>query len=94
LEKVFRKQGGVAVLLLWSINFSPFGIKHQKRRNLEAFSKKDMNVNTWVGQRICVTDKSVVEALPLPTTPFPFQSKTKYRNTFENTLVLASAQEE
>jgi hypothetical protein len=94
LEKVFRKLGGGAVLLLWPIKFSPFGIKRQKRRNLEAFKKKDMNVNTWVGQRIRVSDKSVVEALPLPTTPFPFQSKTKYRNTLENKLVLASTQEE
>ena len=53
-----------------------------------------MNVNTWVGQRIRVSDKSVVEALPLPTTPFPFQSNTKYRNTLGSTLVLALAQEE
>jgi hypothetical protein len=30
--------------LLWPINFSPFGIKRQKRRNLEAFNKKDVNV--------------------------------------------------
>jgi hypothetical protein len=30
----------------------------------------------------------------LPNTPFPFQSKTKYRNTLESTLVLALAQEE
>jgi hypothetical protein len=29
-KKVFRKQGGGAVLLLWPINFSPFGIKRQK----------------------------------------------------------------
>jgi hypothetical protein len=33
-----------------------------------------------------------VEALSLPNTAFPFQSKTKYRNTLENTLVLALAQ--
>jgi hypothetical protein len=94
LEKVFRKQGGGAVLLLWPINFSPFGIKRQKWRNLEAFNKKDMNVNTWVGQRVYDTDEDVVEALPLPTTPCPFQSKTKYRNILEGTLVLALAQEE
>jgi hypothetical protein len=25
VKKVFRKQGGGAVLLLWPINFSPFG---------------------------------------------------------------------
>jgi hypothetical protein len=35
-----------------------------------------------------------VEALPLPYTPFPFQSKTKYRNTLGSTLVIALAQEE
>jgi hypothetical protein len=35
-----------------------------------------------------------LEVLPLPTTPFPFQSKTKYRNTLGSTLVLALAQEE
>jgi hypothetical protein len=45
-EKVFRKQGGGAVLLLWLINFFPFGIKRQKQRNLKAFNKKDMKVNT------------------------------------------------
>jgi hypothetical protein len=36
----------------------------------------------------------VVEALPLSITPFPFQSKTKYRNTLGSILVLALAQEE
>jgi hypothetical protein len=35
-----------------------------------------------------------VEALPLPKTPFPFQSKTKDRNVLGSTLVLALAQEE
>jgi hypothetical protein len=35
-----------------------------------------------------------VEALSVPNTPFPFQSKTKHRNTLERTLVLALAQEE
>jgi hypothetical protein len=35
------------------------------------------------------TDKYVVETLPLPTTSFPFQCKTKYRNTRGSTLVLA-----
>jgi hypothetical protein len=35
-----------------------------------------------------------VEALSWPNTPFPFQSKTKYRNTLKSTLVLALAQEE
>jgi hypothetical protein len=29
-KKGFRKQGGGAVLLLWPINFTPFGIKRQK----------------------------------------------------------------
>jgi hypothetical protein len=32
--------------------------------------------------------------LSLPNTPFPFQSKIKHRNTLENMLVLALAQEE
>jgi hypothetical protein len=32
--------------------------------------------------------------LPLPTTSFPFQFKTKYRNTLGSTLVLALAPEE
>jgi hypothetical protein len=35
-----------------------------------------------------------VEALPLPSTPFPFQSKTKDGNTLGSTLVLTLAQEE
>jgi hypothetical protein len=34
-----------------------------------------------------------VQALPLPTTSFPFQFKTKYRNILGSTLVLALAQE-
>ena len=53
-----------------------------------------MKVNIWVGQRIYDTDRVVVEALPLPITPFPFQSKTKHKSTLGNTLVLALAQEE
>jgi hypothetical protein len=40
------------------------------------------------------TDEYGAEALPLPTTTFPFQFKTKYRDTFGSTLVLALAQEE
>jgi hypothetical protein len=35
-----------------------------------------------------------MEALSLPITTFPFQSKTKHKNTLGNTLVLALAQEE
>jgi hypothetical protein len=35
-----------------------------------------------------------VEALPLPSTLFPFQSNTKYRNVLGSILVLALAQEE
>jgi hypothetical protein len=91
--KVFRKQGGGAILLLWPVNFFPFGIKRQKQRNLRGLVQ-DMNVNTWVEQRKYDTNRVVVEALPLPSTPFPFQSKTKHRNTLGNTLVLALAQEE
>jgi hypothetical protein len=44
--------------------------------------------------RISDTDRVVVEALPLPNTPFPFQSKTNHINTHGSTLVLALAQEE
>jgi hypothetical protein len=93
----FRKQGGGAVLLLWAYYSLPFGIKRQKQRELEAYyslPKKDMNESSWVGQRINDTDRVVVEALPLPNTPFPFQSKTKDSNTLGSTLVLALAQEE
>jgi hypothetical protein len=35
------------------------------------------------------TDKVIMEALSLPYTPFPFQSKTKDRNTLESTLSLS-----
>jgi hypothetical protein len=41
-----------------------------------------------------VNYRVVVEALPLPNTPFSFQSKTKDKNTLGDTLVLALAQEE
>ena len=86
-------------VVVWSfcfgpITISPFGIKRQKRRKLEAFYKKDKNVNTWVVQRIDDTDRVGVEALPLSNTPFPFQSKTNHRDILESTLVLALAQEE
>jgi hypothetical protein len=40
------------------------------------------------------TEEYGAEALLLPTTPFPFQFKTKYRTTLGSTLVLALAQEE
>jgi hypothetical protein len=40
------------------------------------------------------TDKYGAEVLPLRTTSFPFQCKTKDRNTLGSTLVLALAQEE
>ena len=42
---------------------------------------------------IYVTDKVVVEALFLPITPFPFQSKTKYRNILGNILVVVMVRE-
>jgi hypothetical protein len=54
-----------------------------------------MKVSTWVGQRIYNTYlQSRSGSLPLPKTPFPFQSKTKHRNTLGSTLVLAMVQEE
>ena len=93
-KKFSEKQVGGAVLLLWPINFSPFGIKRQKWRIREVFYNKDMKVNTLVGQRIYDTDRVIVEALPLPKTLFPFQSKTKNRNILGSTLVLALALEE
>jgi hypothetical protein len=40
------------------------------------------------------TDRVIVEAMPLLNTPFPFQFKTKDRNTLGSTLVLTLAQEE
>jgi hypothetical protein len=36
LEKVFRKQGGGAVLLVWSINFHPLALS-AKNREIERF---------------------------------------------------------
>jgi hypothetical protein len=36
----------------------------------------------------------VVEALPLPSTQFPFQSKINHKDTHGSTLVLALVQEE
>jgi hypothetical protein len=53
-----------------------------------------MNESSLVGQRTNDTDRVVVEALPLPNSPFPFQFKTKPRNTLGNTFLLALAQEE
>jgi hypothetical protein len=50
-----------------------------------------MNESSLVGQRIDETDIVIVEALPLPNAPFPFQSKTKDRNTLGSILVLALA---
>ena len=53
-----------------------------------------MNEILRVGQWVNDTDRVVVEALPLPNTPFSFQSKTNNRDTHGSTLVLALAQEE
>jgi hypothetical protein len=33
IEKLFLKLGGGAVLLLWAIIFSPFGMNRQKRNH-------------------------------------------------------------
>jgi hypothetical protein len=72
----------------------PLALSAKNEENLEAFNNKDMKVSAWVGQRIYDTARVVVEALALPKTPFPFQSKTKQRDPLESTLVLALAQEE
>jgi hypothetical protein len=77
------------------IILSPFSIKRKKQKELEAFyslpqKRKDMNGSSCVRQRINDTDRVIVEALPLPITLFPFQSKTKDSNTLRSTLVLAS----
>jgi hypothetical protein len=47
-----------------------------------------------LGKEVFDTDGDAVEALPLPSTPFPFQSKTKYKSILGSTLVLDLAQEE
>jgi hypothetical protein len=47
-----------------------------------------------LGKEVFDTDGDAVEALPLPSTPFPFQSKTNYKSILGSTLVLALAQEE
>jgi hypothetical protein len=44
--------------------------------------------------RMRFTFKTRCDTLSSPNTPFPFQSKTNYRNILESTLVLALAQEE
>jgi hypothetical protein len=80
--------------LLWPINLSPFGIKRQNEEIRMPFLKKYMNVSTWVRQRVFDIDGDVVEALPLPSTPFSFQSKTNYGKTLGSTFVLVLAQEE
>jgi hypothetical protein len=54
----------------------------------------NMNESLLGGQRINDTDIVVVEALPLPKTLFPFQSKTNNRDTHGSILVFALAQEE
>jgi hypothetical protein len=81
------------IFLLWHINFSPFGIKRQKRRNLEAYNRKDTDLSTLVGQRVFDTDGDAVEAFALPVTLLPFQSKTKCENTVGSILFLALAKE-
>jgi hypothetical protein len=37
IEKLFLKIGGGAVLLLWAITLSPFGMNRQKTESLEPF---------------------------------------------------------
>jgi hypothetical protein len=81
LKKFLENRLVVRSYCFGRINFSPFGIKRQKQKTWEAYSflpicKKDMSESLWVWQRINDTERVVVEALPLPKTPFPFQSKT------------------
>jgi hypothetical protein len=45
------------VLLLWPSNFSRFGIKLKKRRNLEASNNKDMKLSIRVGQIVIDTER-------------------------------------
>jgi hypothetical protein len=79
------------VLLLWSINLSPLALS-AKNREIERSLSKRYESNYM--SRAKDTNKYRAEALPLHITPFPLQSKTKYRNTLESTFVLALAQEE
>jgi hypothetical protein len=78
------------------INFSPLTLiaKNEELERPTNSAPLNMNESLSVGQRINDTDIVVVEALPLPNTTFPFQSKTKDKNTLGSTLVLALAQEE
>jgi hypothetical protein len=76
--------------LVWPINFSPLALSAKNReidRSLKRYESKYMS-------RSKDTNEYGAEALPLPTTPFPCQFKTKYRNTLGSTLVLALAQKE
>jgi hypothetical protein len=97
-KKVLENRVVVRSFFFGPITLFPFGIKREKKRELEASNlsplEKDMNESSWVGQRINDTDRVVVDALPLPISSFPFQSRTNHGNTLGNTLVLALAQEE
>ena len=85
--------------MVWSFCFglliSPtLALSAKKWRSLEVFNKKDMNVIHELGKEYLIPNDYAVKALPLPSTPFPFQSKTKYRNTLGGILVFALVQEE
>jgi hypothetical protein len=67
---------------------------------LSPIGKRNMSDRLYQFESLWNTDKVVndtvrvgVEALTLPNTPFPFQSKTSHRDILESTLVLVLAQE-
>jgi hypothetical protein len=59
---------------------------------LKAFTTKYIIEVHELGKRLLIPNEQAMEAFPLPATPFPFQSKTKYRNRLGSTLVLALSQ--
>jgi hypothetical protein len=72
------------------LNSPPLALSAENReikRSLKRYESKYMS-------RAKDSNEYGAKALPLPSTSFPFQCKTKYRNTLGSTLVLALAQEE
>jgi hypothetical protein len=72
--------------LLYSPPLALSAKNREIERSLKRYESKYMS-------RAKDTDEYGAEALPLPATSFPFQFKTKYRNTLGRTIVLALAQE-